>query len=206
MIHDKTCVCDCCHHITLADPVHIGEQVPNLSFSVYHNDDEKKMSIGDFKGKWLILFFYPKDFTFVCPTELEDMAAHYAKFQAEGADVVSVSTDTVPVHKAWHDASEAIKKITFPMAADPAHRLSHTFGVHIEDEGFTLRGTFVIDPDGILQMLEINPDGVGRNAKELLRKVQALKFVREHGDKVCPAGWEPGDDTLTPGMDLVGKI
>jgi len=188
------------------NPIRIGEAVPDLAFKVYHNDEEKKMSIGEFKGKWLVLFFYPKDFTFVCPTELEEMAGLYEKFKAEGAEIVSVSTDTVQVHKAWHDASEAIKKITFPMAADPTHALTHTFGVHIEEEGVALRGSFVVDPDGILQALEINPDGVGRNANELLRKVQALKFVREHGDQVCPAGWMPGDDTLKPGLDLVGKI
>ncbi len=164
------------------------------------------MKLSDLKGKWGILFFYPKDFTFVCPTELEDMANHYEAFKKEGAEVVSVSTDTVQVHKAWHDASPAIKKIQFPMAADPTHHLSHLFGVHIEEEGVTLRGTFVIDPDQVLQLIEINPDGVGRNAKELLRKVQAAKFVREHGDQVCPAGWEPGDKTLKPGLDLVGKI
>ncbi len=187
-------------------PIHIGQKVPDLAFNVYHNDKEKKMSLSDFKGKWLILFFYPKDFTFVCPTELEEMAGLYDKFKKEGAEIVSVSTDTVQVHKAWHDTSEAIKTITFPMAADPTHALTHTFGVHIEEEGVALRGSFVVDPEGVLQALEINPDGVGRNAKELLRKVQALKFVREHGDKVCPASWEPGDETLTPGMDLVGKI
>lgn len=205
-MNNSKCNCDCCHHTTLPTPVHIGEKVSDMSFAVYHNDEEKKMSLGELKGKWAILFFYPKDFTFVCPTELEDMAKHYDAFKKEGAEVISVSTDTVPVHKAWHDTSDAIKKIKFPMAADPAHRLSHMFGVHIENDGVALRGSFVIDPDGVLQLVEINPDGVGRNAKELLRKLQAAKFVREHGDQVCPANWNPGDDTLRPGMNLVGKI
>jgi len=197
----NTCTCDCCEH-----GVRIGEKVPDATFDVYHKDSEKKMSISKFKGKWLILFFYPADFTFVCPTELEDMALIYDKFVKEGAEVISVSTDTVYVHKAWHDASKAIGKIKYPMAADPQHTLSHMMGVHLEDEGLALRGSFIIDPDGILRVIEINDNNIGRNAKELLRKLQAARFVHEHGDKVCPANWNPGDDTLEPGLDLVGKI
>lgn len=187
-------------------PVRIGEQVPNLSFEYYQAGKTGRMSIEDFRGKWLVLFFYPADFTFVCPTELEDMADHYEEFKKQGAEIVSVSTDTVFVHKAWHDTSKAVGKIGFPMAADPQHRLSHAFGVHIEDEGVALRGSFIIDPEGKLKIIEINDNGIGRNAKELLRKLQAAKFVSEHGDKVCPANWQPGGETLEPGMDLVGKI
>ncbi len=164
------------------------------------------MKLSDFKGRWLILFFYPKDFTFVCPTELEDLSELYDGFKKENAEVISVSTDTVEVHKAWHDTSEAVSKVQFPMAADPQHRLSHAFGVHLEDEGISLRGSFVIDPDGVLQAMEVHADGIGRNARELLRKLQAAKFVHEHGGQVCPANWNPGDDTLKPGLDLVGKI
>ena len=201
---NKTCVCDCCGH---GGAVRIGEAVPAISFNVYHKDKEGKMSLDDFKGKWLILFFYPADFTFVCPTELEDMANHYAAFNKEGAEVVSVSTDSVYTHKAWYDTSPAIKKIMFPMASDRKHELSHAFGVHIEDEGQSLRGSFIIDPEGKLQAYEVHADGIGRNAKELLRKFQAAKYVHDHGNKqVCPANWNPGDDTLEPGMDLVGKI
>jgi len=203
MVKGKTCICDCCGH---NDAVRIGEPIPDLAFEAYHNDKEVKMTLGQFKGKWLILFFYPADFTFVCPTELEDMANHYDGFNKEGAEVVSVSTDSVYVHKAWHDTSPAIKKITFPMGSDRGHRLSHAFGVHIEDDGISLRGSFIIDPDGVLQSYEVNADGIGRNAQELLRKFQAAKFVHDHGDKVCPANWNPGDDTLEPGLDLVGKI
>ena len=203
MAKGKTCICDCCGH---TDAVRIGEPIPDIAFHVYHKNNDIKMSLGDFKGRWLILFFYPADFTFVCPTELEDMADHYDGFLNEGAEVVSVSTDSIHVHKAWRDTSPSIKKIQFPMASDRTHALSHAFGVHLENEGNSLRGSFIIDPDGILQSYEVNADGIGRNAEELLRKFQAAKFVHDNGNKVCPANWHPGDDTLQPGLDLVGKI
>ncbi len=190
------------------DNLSVGDTVPNFEFEVYNpeKDDIEKVSIKDYEGKWLILFFYPADFTFVCPTELEEMAELYGKFKEEGAEIVSVSTDTVYVHKAWHEDSEAIKKVKFPMAADPTHELSEAFGVLIPEGGVALRGTFLIDPDGKIVHTEINDNSIGRNAKELLRKLQASKFVREHNGKVCPASWTPGDDTLEPGLDLVGKI
>lgn len=187
-------------------PLQIGDKLPELKFKVYHEDKEKEMSTKDLAGKWAIFFFYPADFTFVCPTELEELANMYEDFQKEGAEIISVSTDTVFVHKAWHDESPAIGKIKFPMAADPTSELCHVFGTYIEDEGLSLRGTFVIDPDGVLKAIEINHNDIGRSAKELLRKLRAAKFVRENGGQVCPASWEPGQDTLKPGMDLVGKI
>ena len=184
----------------------IGHEIPEIEAEAFHNEEIKKIKLSDYRGKWLILFFYPADFTFVCPTELEEMANHYAEFQKLNAEVLSVSGDTVFVHKAWHDTSEAIKKITFPMVADPRRDLCVAFGTLIEEEGFSLRGTFVVDPDGILRIVEMNDNSVGRNAKELLRKLQAAQFVREHNGNVCPASWEPGDETLKPGLDLVGKI
>lgn len=187
-------------------PLQIGDKLPELKFKVYHEDKEKEMSTKDLAGKWTIFFFYPADFTFVCPTELEELANMYEDFKKEGAEIISVSTDTVFVHKAWHDESPAIGKIKFPMAADPTSELCHVFGTYIEDEGLSLRGTFVIDPDGVLKAIEINHNDIGRSAKELLRKLRAAKFVRENGGQVCPASWEPGQDTLKPGMDLVGKI
>lgn len=190
----------------LFGPLSIGDSVPNFDFETYHQDEIKKTNMEELRGKWLVLFFYPADFTFVCPTELEDMAKLYGEFQKEGAEVVSVSTDTVFVHKAWHDASEAISTITYPMAADPTHELSHAFGVHVADEGVALRGTFIIDPEGVIRVAEIHDNSIGRNARETLRKIQAAKFVAEHDGKVCPANWNPGDDTLEPGLDLVGKI
>ncbi|OIO31312.1 peroxiredoxin [Candidatus Nomurabacteria bacterium CG1_02_43_90] len=184
----------------------IGHEIPEIEAEAFHNEEIKKIKLSDYRGKWLILFFYPADFTFVCPTELEEMANHYGEFQKLGAEVLSVSGDTVFVHKAWHDTSEAIKKITFPMVADPRRDLCVAFGTLIEEEGLSLRGTFVVDPDGILRIVEMNDNSVGRNAKELLRKLQAAQFVREHNGNVCPASWEPGDETLKPGLDLVGKI
>ena len=186
----------------------VGDTVPNFEFEVYDpaKDEVRSASMKDFEGKWAILFFYPADFTFVCPTELEEMAELYEDFKKEGAEVISVSTDTVWVHKAWHEDSEAIKKVQFPMAADPTHELSGSFGVLIEDEGVALRGTFLINPEGKIVHTEVNDNSIGRNAKELLRKLQAAKFVAEHDGKVCPASWTPGSDTLEPGLDLVGKI
>jgi len=197
---------DCCNGLCVESTLKIGDKVPDIHFKVFHEEDEKEMKISDFQGKWLILFFYPADFTFVCPTELEEMADLYEEFKKEGAEVVSVSTDTVYTHKAWHDSSNAVGKIKFPMAEDANHTLSELFGVLIEDEGLALRGSFIIDPNGVLRTIEINDNNIGRNAKELLRKLQAAKFTHEHGDKVCPASWTPGSDTLEPGMDLVGKI
>jgi peroxiredoxin (alkyl hydroperoxide reductase subunit C) len=184
----------------------IGKTVTDYEVEVFHQEKVKKLHLTDYRGQWLILFFYPADFTFVCPTELEDVADHYEKLQKLGAEVLSISTDTVFVHKAWHDQSPAIKKIEFPMVADPTAKLCREMGVYIEEEGVSLRGTFIIDPDGILRGMEVNDNSIGRNADELLRKLQAAQYVREHGGEVCPAKWQPGDKTLKPGLDLVGKI
>lgn len=175
-------------------------------FEAFHGEEVKKIRLSDYAGKWLILFFYPADFTFVCPTELSELADAYAKFQELGAEIVSVSTDTVFVHKAWHDESDAIGKIQFPMLADPTGALCKAFGTYIPGEGLSLRGSFVIDPDGALKAMEIHDNSVGRSSDELLRKLQAAQFVRENGGEVCPASWKPGGDTLKPGLDLVGKI
>jgi len=184
----------------------VGEEIPDFEVEAFHENDVKKIKLSDYRDKWLILFFYPADFTFVCPTELEEMAGNYDEFKKNDAEILSVSTDTVFAHKAWKDVSPAIKKINFPMVADPTGKVSRAFGTYIEDEGLALRGSFIIDPDGILRSVEINDNSIGRSAKELLRKLQAAKFVREHGGNVCPASWQPGDDTLEPGLDLVGKI
>jgi len=185
----------------------IGDKIPEIKLEAFHNEKTVKINLAkDFKNKWLVVIFYPADFTFVCPTELEETAKLYKDFQKEGAEVISVSTDTVFVHKAWHDNSEAIKKIKFPMVADPTGKMCKEFGVYIEEEGLALRGSFIIDPDGILKAFEVHHNDIGRNIKELLRKVQAAKFVREHGGQVCPVNWEPGKKTLKPGLKLVGKI
>ncbi len=184
----------------------VGTEMPNFSVSAYADGKMKTLSLSEYKGKWYVLFFYPADFTFVCPTELEELADMYEKFKAIDCEILSVSTDTAYAHKAWQDVSPAIKKVKYPMLSDANHKLSTYCNVLIAEEGLALRGTFIIDPDGIVKSIEVNDNSIGRSAKELLRKVKAAQFVREHGDQVCPAGWEEGDDTLTPGMDLVGKI
>jgi NADH-dependent peroxiredoxin subunit C len=186
--------------------VKINGPAPMFTADAYHNGQTTKVSLTDFKGKWVILFFYPADFTFVCPTELGDLADNYDQFKTEGAEVLSVSTDTHFVHKAWHDATPTIGKIKFPMLADPTGRMSRDFGVYIESEGLALRGTFIIDPDGMVKTAEIHDNSIGRSTGETLRKLQAAKFVREHGGEVCPMNWKPGAKTLKPGLDLVGKI
>ena len=184
----------------------IGQKVPDFEVQAYHQDDVKKIKLSDYKGKWAVLLFYPADFTFICPTELEEAAQYDEEFKKIGAELMSVSTDTVYVHKAWHDVSAAVKKIKFPMLADPTGNLCREFGTYIDEAGLSLRGTFIIDPDGVLKAYEIHDNSIGRSAKEILRKVQAAKFVRENKGEVCPASWEPGKKTLKPGLDLVGKI
>ncbi|OUR72668.1 peroxiredoxin [Methylophaga sp. 41_12_T18] len=174
--------------------------------TAFHNGEFIPVTDEDVKGKWSIFFFYPADFTFVCPTELGDLADHYAKLQELGVEVYSVSTDTHFTHKAWHDTSDTIKKINYPMIGDPTGTISRNFDVMIEEEGLALRGTFVIDPEGNIKVAEVHDLGIGRDAKELVRKVQAAQYVAEHDGEVCPAAWQPGEETLAPSLDLVGKI
>jgi len=174
--------------------------------TAYHNGKFAPVSDADLKGKWSIVFFYPADFTFVCPTELGDLADEYASFKELGVEIYSVSTDTHFAHKAWHDASETIKKIRYPMIGDPTGTITRNFGVMIEEEGLALRGTFVINPEGQIKVIETHDLGIGRDAKELLRKVQAAQYIATHPGEVCPAKWTPGDATLAPSLDLVGKI
>ncbi len=189
-----------------ARPV-IGEKVMDREFEVYHKNKFTKTKLSKlYKDKWLVLFFYPADFTFVCPTELEDLAQAYAKLKKMGVEVVSVSTDTVFTHKAWHDTSAAIGTVKFPMAADPTGTLCRDFGVYIDNEGLALRGTFIINPKGELKAMEVHDNSIGRDADELVRKIQAAQFVEKNNGKVCPAKWKPGNKTLKPGINLVGKI
>lgn len=184
----------------------INTDLPEFKAQAFVNGDFKEITSADLKGKWSIFFFYPADFTFVCPTELGDMADKYEAFKKLGVEVYSVSTDTHFTHKAWHDASDTIKKINYPMLADPTATLCRAFGVYIEEEGLAYRGTFLVDPDGKIKLAEVQDNGIGRNADELFRKVQAAQFIRANPSEVCPAKWEPGAKTLKPGLDLVGKI
>ncbi len=184
----------------------INTTLPEFTLQAFQGGEFKSVSSQDVIGKWAIFFFYPADFTFVCPTELVDMADKYAKFQEMGVEVYSVSCDSHFVHKAWADASESIAKITYPMLADPTGNLARAFGVMIESDGMAYRGTFVVDPEGKIKLAEVQDNAIGRNADELLRKVEAAQFVASHSGEVCPAKWKQGEQTLKPSIDLVGKI
>lgn len=184
----------------------IGKEVEPFTLQAFQNGEFREVTEQDFKGKWSILCFYPADFTFVCPTELEDLQDHYETFKELGTEVYSCSADTHFTHKAWHDHSEAISKIEYTMIGDPSHKLINMFDVLNEEEGLAERGTFIIDPDGVIQTVEINADGIGRDASTLINKIKAAQYVRKHPGEVCPAKWEEGAATLTPSLDLVGKI
>ena len=184
----------------------INSQIVDFKVQAYADGQFKTVSREDLRGKWSIFFFYPADFTFVCPTELGDLADHYDTFKALGVEVYGVSTDTHFTHKAWHDTSETIAKVKYPLIGDPTGALTRNFEVMIEEEGLALRGTFVINPEGEIKLMEVHDNGIGRDAKELLRKVQAAQYVAAHPGEVCPAKWTPGAETLAPSLDLVGKI
>lgn len=184
----------------------INTQVLPFKATAYKAGEFVEVSDADLKGKWSVVFFYPADFTFVCPTELGDLADNYAEFQKLGVEIYGVSTDTHFTHKAWHDTSDTIKKIQYPLIGDPTGTVTRNFGVMIEEAGLADRGTFVIDPDGKIQIVEINAGGIGRDATELLRKVKAAQYVAAHPGEVCPAKWHEGEKTLKPSLDLVGKI
>ena len=184
----------------------INTEVQPFAATAYQDGQFVPVSDADLRGGWSVVFFYPADFTFVCPTELGDLADHYGEFQALGVDIYSVSTDTHFTHKAWHETSDTIAKVPFKMVGDPTQVISRNFQVLREGEGLADRGTFVVDPDGVIQLVEVTAEGVGRNATELLRRIKAAQHVREHPGEVCPAKWEQGDQTLAPSLDLVGKI
>ncbi len=201
---------DCCNmeesenwQVSLAK---IGCPAPEFTGDALVGEEIKKISLNDYKGKWVVLFFYPADFTFVCPTELGDMADHYAKLREMNVEVISISTDTAFVHKAWKDATPTISKIQFPMLADPTLNVCRSYGTLIEEEGLSLRGTFIINPDGILKSAELNDNSIGRNSSEIIRKIHAAQYVDANGGEVCPMNWTPGQKTLKPGLDLVGKL
>ena len=184
----------------------INTEIKPFKAQAFHNGKFIEVTDADLRGKWSIVFFYPADFTFVCPTELGDLADHYDQLQQMGVEVYAVSTDTHFTHKAWHDASETIKKIKFPMIGDPTGTITRNFGVMIEEEGLAMRGTFVINPEGKIKVVEIHDGGIGRSAKDLVRKVQAAQYIAANPNEVCPANWQPGAETLAPSLDLVGEI
>jgi peroxiredoxin (alkyl hydroperoxide reductase subunit C) len=184
----------------------IQKEVSDFAVESFHNNAFRAVTKADILGHWSVFFFYPADFTFVCPTELEDLANKYDEFKAIGCEIYSVSCDTHFVHKAWHDISKTIKKIQYPMLADPTGALARDFDVLIEGKGLAERGDFIVNPEGKIVAYEVIAGNVGRNADEIFRRVQASQFVAEHGDEVCPAKWQPGAETLTPSLDLVGLL
>ncbi len=184
----------------------INTEIKPFKANAFHNGKFIEISDATLRGKWSVVFFYPADFTFVCPTELGDLADNYAEFSTRGVEIYSVSTDTHFTHKAWHDSSDTIRKIQYPMLGDPTGVISRNFEVMIESDGLAERGTFVIDPEGRIQIVEITAGGIGRDAQELLRKVKAAQYVASHPGEVCPAKWKEGEATLAPSLDLVGKI
>ncbi len=186
----------------------IGKEILPFKAEAYNPKEDEFVQVTDesLKGKWSIVCFYPADFTFVCPTELEDLQDQYATLQELGVEVYSVSTDTHFTHKAWHDHSDAIKKIEYMMIGDPSQTISRNFDVLDEESGLADRGTFIIDPDGVVQAVEINAGGIGRDASTLVGKIKAAQYVRDNPGEVCPAKWEEGGETLKPSLDLVGKI
>jgi len=184
----------------------INTTIKPFSAKAFHQGRFIDVTDASVRGKWSIFFFYPADFTFVCPTELGDVADLYDTFTSMGVEVYGISTDTHFTHKAWHDTSDTIKKVRYPLVGDPTGTLTRNFGVMVEDAGLALRGTFVVNPEGVIKVMEVHDDGIGRDAKELLRKVQAAQYVATHPGEVCPAKWTPGAETLAPSLDLVGKI
>ena len=184
----------------------INTQVQPFKTTAYQNGEFIEITDASLKGKWSVLIFMPAAFTFNCPTEIEDAAEHYAEFQKLGAEVYIVTTDTHFSHKVWHETSPAVGKAQFPLVGDPTHQLTRAFGVHIDDAGLALRGTFVIDPSGTIKTLEVHDNAIARDVKETVRKLKAAQYVAAHPNEVCPAKWQEGEKTLKPSLDLVGKI
>ncbi len=184
----------------------INTEVKPFKANAFHNGEFIELTEADFKGKWSVVIFMPAAFTFNCPTEVEDAADNYAEFQKAGAEVYIVTTDTQFSHKVWHETSPAVGKAKFPLIGDPTHQLTRAFDVHIDEEGLALRGTFIINPEGVIKTLEVHDNAIARDVAETLRKLHAAQFVANNPGQVCPAKWKEGNATLAPSIDLVGKI
>lgn len=186
----------------------VDQKFPQFSLEAYFpkRDEVGRIASADFTGRWLVFFWYPKDFTFVCPTELADLQGRHEEFEKQGAEIVSVSTDTVYTHKGWVETEKLLSGLSFPMAADHSGRLAKELGIYDEEAGVAQRAAFIIDPDGVLRAADIVSDSIGRSAGEILRKLKALKFVREHPGKVCPASWDEGEGTIAPSIKIAGKV
>ena len=184
----------------------INTTIQPFKTTAFHNGKFVEVSNETMAGKWSVLIFMPAAFTFNCPTEIEDAAENYAEFQKAGAEVYIVTTDTHFSHKVWHETSPAVGKSKFPLVGDPTHQLTRAFEVHIDEEGLALRGTFIINPKGEIKTMEVHDNAIARDVKETLRKLKAAQYVANNPGQVCPAKWQEGAKTLTPSLDLVGKI
>ena len=184
----------------------INEKAPDFELTAFHEGKIKKIDLFNYRGKWVVLFFYPADFSYICPTELIELAENYELLKGMNVEVISISTDTEFAHKAWHDSSPIISKIKFPMTADPTGKICRAYGTYIDDEGLSLRATFIINPEGVIKAYEFHDNNIGRSTEELIRKIQAAKFVEEHHGEGCPVNWKPGKETLKLDVDLVGKL
>jgi len=184
----------------------INTTIKPFKAQAFHNGKFVEVTDQTLKGKWAVIIFMPAAFTFNCPTEVEDAAEHYAEFQKANAEVYVVTTDTHFSHKVWHETSPAVGKAKFPLVGDPTHQLTRAFDVHIDEAGLALRGTFIVNPDGVIKTLEIHDNAIARDVTETLRKLKAAQYVAAHPGEVCPAKWKEGNKTIAPSIDLVGKI
>ncbi|MFA4952748.1 MAG: redoxin domain-containing protein [Candidatus Pacearchaeota archaeon] len=184
----------------------INKKAPDIELRAFHEGKIKKIDLFDYRGKWVVLFFYPADFSFICPTELSELAENYELLKKMNVEVLSISTDTEFAHKAWHETSEIIKKVKFPMLADPTGRISKIYGTYIEEEGLSVRATFIIDPEGVIKAYEFHNNDIGRSIEELIRKIQAAQFVKDNKGFVCPMNWKPGKEALKPELNIIEKI
>ncbi|GIX34999.1 MAG: alkyl hydroperoxide reductase subunit C [Lysobacteraceae bacterium] len=184
----------------------INKTIPQFKAQAFHNGKFIEVTDETLRGHWSVLVFMPAAFTFNCPTEVEDAAEHYDEFKKLGAEIYVVTTDTHFSHKVWHETSPAVGKAKFPLVGDPTHQLTRAFDVHIDEEGLALRGTFVINPEGVIKTVEIHDNAIARDMRETLRKLKAAQYVASHPGEVCPAKWNEGAKTIAPSLELVGKI
>mgnify|MGYP006323155855 CR=1 FL=1 len=184
----------------------INTEIKPFKAQAFHNGKFVEVSDATLKGKWSVIVFMPAAFTFNCPTEVEDAAENYAEFEKMGAEVYIVTTDTHFSHKVWHETSPAVGKAQFFLVGDPTHHLTRAFDVHIDEGGMALRGTFIIDPQGIIKTMEVHSNEIARDVKETVRKLKAAQYTAAHPGQVCPAKWNEGSKTIAPSIDLVGKI
>ncbi len=199
----------CCDtDYNMFESVKIDTPTPDFDLPAYDpvKDDTTNISLEDMKGKWIVLFYYPADFTFVCPTELRDMAEAKSEFDALGVTVLAVSTDTVFSHRAWVKHEGLMKNFPYLMLADHNTQVASSYNILDEQTGIAGRGTFIIDPHGVCRGIEVTSGPLGRNSAELLRKIEALQFMEANPGTACPAKWSAGAKTLKPSIKIAGEV